>query len=165
VTAAEALIPMPLRPDDVLRVNGYFPFEEGGRRLLFVVDNAAFSEMDEAGWHLATTLAGTPRVSKKQLLRELGERFGEAQAAETLLAFEQLEILEPADRPRLPADMASFGVMGPLASLVLHVAHDCNLRCGYLLRRLRPLRRPVRHDDGRHGHRARGPLLRSARRS
>lgn len=131
MTAAETLIPMPTRPDDLLRVNGFFPFEEGGRRLLFVVDNAAFSELDEPGWALANALAGSPRISRRQVVRELEARFGAEAASETVLAFEQLEILEPADRPRLPADMTSFGVMGPAASLVLHVAHDCNLRCGY----------------------------------
>jgi len=129
--ATEVLVPIPVRPDDLLRVNAFFPFEEGEKRLLFVVENAAFTELDDAGWALANMLAGHPRTSRKATLKALSELHGEEAAVATVEGFEQLEILEPADRPRLPADMSSFGVMGPMSSLVLHVAHDCNLRCGY----------------------------------
>lgn len=131
VQPAENLVSMPARPDDVLRVNGFFPFEEGGRRLLFVVENAAFAEADEAGWWLAERVASEPRVLRSVLREELRQRFGSDDGDAALLAFEQLEILTPSERPRVPADHVSFSRVQPLSSLVLHVAHDCNLRCGY----------------------------------
>jgi uncharacterized protein len=126
-----ALVSMPVRPDDLLRVGGFFPFEEGGRRLLFVVENAAFCEADEVSWALAERLLGESRVSRSQLRATLLERFPEAEVDAAMLAFEQLEVLVPWDRPRLPADQVPIGEVAPLSSLVLHVAHDCNLRCGY----------------------------------
>jgi uncharacterized protein len=124
-----ALVPMPARPDQVLRVAPFFPFEESGRRLLFVVENAAFAEADEATWALASMLAGQSRISRPGLAADLAVRFGADEASAAIEAFERLEILVPADRPRIAFDV----VPAPpaLSSLVLHVAHDCNLRCGY----------------------------------
>lgn len=124
------LIPMPAPPRDLLRVNRFFPFEEEGRRLMFVVDNAAFCEVDEPAWVLAETVAGKGRVQRSELERALAERFGDEAAKETIFGFEQLEILEPVERPVVPQDRIP-AVMDPLSSLVLHVSHDCNMRCGY----------------------------------
>lgn len=129
MSAAPDLVPMPARPEEILRVAGFFPFEEAGRRLIFVVENAAFVEADEASWVLAQRLAGAARVVRSELRAELKDRFGEAGAEAALHAFTQLEILVPADRPRMPADQVR--IPPSLSSLVLHVAHDCNLRCGY----------------------------------
>lgn len=131
MTAASDLVPMPARPDDLLRVNGFYPFEEAGKRLLFVVENAAFIEADEIGWALSALVSVSPRAKRSALFAELTTRWSEAEAKEAIETFEQLEILVPADRPRAPADMVALAPAAPLSSLVLHVAHDCNLRCGY----------------------------------
>jgi uncharacterized protein len=118
---AAELIPMPAAPKDLLRVNRFFPFEEGGRRFLFVVETAAFCEADEASWRMAEAIAGLDRVKKSEL-----SSFGE----ETIHGFEQLEILEPFERSRQQLDLQPIEAE-PLTTLVLHVSHDCNMRCGY----------------------------------
>jgi uncharacterized protein len=130
------LIAMPTRTAELLRVEPFVPFEEAGRRLVFVVDNTAFVEADDAAWALAEHLGATPRVDRAALVRWLAERFGQATAEQTVEAFRQLEILRPADWPRVrPSHPASVitaaGTLLAPSSLVLHVAHDCNLRCGY----------------------------------
>ena len=130
VNAADQLVPMLANPEDVLRINPFFPFEENDRKLLFVVNNAAFAELDDSTWWLANRIAGQDKIHRKDLVSELSDAFGAEEAEDTLLGFEQLEILTPYSRPsnapdRMPA------VVEPLQSLVLHVAHDCNLRCGY----------------------------------
>lgn len=125
-----SVVPMPTHPADLLRVAGFYPFEEDGKRLVFVIENAAFVEADDAGWALAERIAGQARVSRREVLAGLSATFGAAEAEAAVFAFEQLEVLIPFDRPRLAVDAQPL-VMKPLASLVLHVAHDCNLRCGY----------------------------------
>jgi uncharacterized protein len=124
------LVPIPAHPHDVLRVNRFFRFEEGGKRLLYVVGNTAFLELDEPASYLADLIAGKDRVRRSALVDALEARFSEAAAVESVLAFEQLHLLEPKDRPPASVDRAPLP-MSPLASLVLHVAHDCNLRCAY----------------------------------
>lgn len=131
MSAVGDLIPMPAPPRDLFRVNGFYPFEEGQKRLLFVVENAAFVEADPASWALAALLKDTPRVRRSELEAQLLAQFSAPEVAEALEAFARLEILVPADRPRAPADMVRLEPAAPLSSLVLHVAHDCNLRCGY----------------------------------
>lgn len=126
---AAELIPMPVSPADLYRVNRFYPFEEGGKRLLLVVDNAAFAEADGPAWTLAHLIDGKARVQRSELERALAAAVGLEEARETLHAFEQLEILEPFGQPRMAPDLA--GQIPPLTSLVLHVSHDCNLRCGY----------------------------------
>jgi uncharacterized protein len=69
-------------------------------------------------------------VKKSAVLAEMSSRFGEEVAKETMFGFEQLEVFVPFDRPRALADAQPLP-MTPLSSLVLHVSHDCNLRCGY----------------------------------
>lgn len=130
VAELSEMVPMPAPPHDLLRVNKFYPFEEGGRRLMLVVENAAFAEADDAGWSLAHIVAGKERVRKSEILAELTAAYGEEEAAAALLAFEQLDILAPFARPRMAPDAHPL-VMVPLSSLVLHVSHDCNLRCGY----------------------------------
>jgi uncharacterized protein len=130
VNAVNQLIPMPVNPKDVLRINPFFPFEEEGRKLLFVVNNAAFAEMDESSWWLANQLAGQEKVLRHELIAQLSEAFGDKEAEDTFLAFEQLEVLSPFSQPSNIPDRVPAAIE-PLQSLVLHVAHDCNLRCGY----------------------------------
>lgn len=124
------LVAMPARPDDLFRVERFYPFEEGGRRLVFVVDSAAFAELDAPSWALAKKVAGEGRVRRSVMTEALTESFGEAEAAETWEAFEQLQILVPSDRPSVPRTPKSLP-QDPVSSLVLHVSHDCNMRCGY----------------------------------
>lgn len=124
------LIPMPSSPADLFRVNKFYPFEESGKRLMLVVENAAFAEVDEISWQLASIVAGKDRVKKSAVIAELAEKFGEEEAKDAVLGFEQLEIFVPHDRPRMLADAQPLS-MSPLSSMVLHVSHDCNLRCGY----------------------------------
>ncbi|MCK6545158.1 radical SAM protein [Myxococcota bacterium] len=123
------LVPMPSNPADLYRVARFHAFEEGGKRLLLVVENAAFAELDAPSAHLAALLTGRERARRSELRAALAAEFGEEEADATLLGFEQLEILGPFDRPKIAADAQL--VMTPLSSLVLHVSHDCNLRCGY----------------------------------
>ncbi len=127
---AADVVPMPGPPQDNLRVNGFFPFEERDRRLLFVVENAAFCEADDVAWDLASRVVNEPKVRRSQLVEALTAEHGAEEAEATVLAFEQLEILTPVDRPRMATDTQPM-LVSPLQSLVLHVAHDCNLRCGY----------------------------------
>jgi uncharacterized protein len=124
------LVPMPAAPADLLRVNRVHAFEESGRRMLFVVENAAFCALDDASWSLAGAIAGKERTNKSELLASVAREHGEEEAKAAILAFEQLHVLEPFDRPRFVPDRIARA-MQPLASLVLHVSHDCNLRCGY----------------------------------
>jgi uncharacterized protein len=127
---AAELVPIPAAPSDLLRVNKIYPFEEHGRRLLFVVENAAFCELDDGSWALARRIAGQERVRRSEVGRALEAEIGAEEARAALLAFEQLHVLEPFDRPRAPPDRVAGGLQ-PFAALVLHVSHDCNLRCGY----------------------------------
>lgn len=124
------LVPMPAHPGDLLRVNRFFAFEENGRRLIFVVDNAAFAEADDVSWALACALGAESRVRRSALVLSLAPRFGAEAIEEAIVGFEQLEILAPNDYPRVAPDAQPLS-LEPLASLVLHVSHDCNLRCGY----------------------------------
>lgn len=124
------LVPMPASPADLFRVNKFYPFEESGKRLMLVVENAAFAELDEPSWVLASLAMGKDRVQKSAILAAMTAQFGEAIARETMLGFEQLEVFVPYDRPRMLADAQQMP-MQPLSSIVLHVSHDCNLRCGY----------------------------------
>ncbi|MBI4815442.1 MAG: radical SAM protein [Deltaproteobacteria bacterium] len=119
--------PLPVR--DRLTIRPFHAFEEGGRKLLFVVENAAFVEADEASFMLAELLTGRDVTSRSALLSELTQRCSAADAEAAVLGLEQLEILVPKEIPRSPP--APDLHLTPLASLVLHVAHDCNLRCGY----------------------------------
>lgn len=121
------LVPMPAPPKDIFRVARFHPFEEGDKKLLFVVENAAFCEVDEASWTLARTVHGKDRVRRQELLEALAD---DPEAEQTLLGFEQLEILVPFERPHVTHDHEPIP-MTPLSSLVLHVSHDCNMRCGY----------------------------------
>lgn len=121
---------MPASPRDLLRVNRFLPFEEGGRRLMYVVSNAAFCEADDPTWALAGAVVGRDRVTRSEILGDLAKRFGDAEASEAVFSFEQLEIFEPFERSRAPADGQALP-LEPLSSLVLHVSHDCNMRCGY----------------------------------
>lgn len=123
------LVPMPAPPRDLLRVARFFPFEEGERRLMFVVDNAAFCALDEASWRLAQHLIGQERARRSELLALLDD-LPPAEAEEAVLGFEQLEILLPHDFPVYSRDQVPVTVE-PLSTLVLHVSHDCNMRCGY----------------------------------
>ena len=127
---AADLIPMPVSPKDLLRVNRFFPFEEGGRRFLFVVDNAAFCEADDAAWALAGAISGLDRVKRSELEQRLEQELGKERASEAIFGFEQLDILEPFERPRPLLDGQPLP-LEPLSTLVLHVSHDCNMRCGY----------------------------------
>ncbi len=127
---AAELIPMPASPKDLLRVNRFYPFEEEGRRFIFVVDNAAFCEADESAWLLASTLAGAERVKRSELTKILAEQLGESGANDAVFGFEQLDILQPFERPHPPRDGQPL-IMEPFSTLVLHVSHDCNMRCGY----------------------------------
>src|SRR5262249_8673825 len=65
------LVPIPAHPADLFRVNRFFRFEENGKRLLFVVQNTAFIELDAASWALAEMCAGKERVRRSEVLREL----------------------------------------------------------------------------------------------
>jgi uncharacterized protein len=123
------LVPMPAPPRDLLRVARFYPFEERGRRLLFVVDNAAFCALDDASWRVAQHLMGRDRVRRSELLALVAD-LGPTEAEETIYGFEQLEVLLPHDFPLHTVDRAPV-VMEPASSLVLHVSHDCNMRCGY----------------------------------
>lgn len=124
------LVAMPASPDDLFRVQRFYPFEEGGRRLVFVVDSAAFAELDDASWSLAQHLAGQGRVRRSEQLGQLAQTYGDEEASGTWEAFEQLEILVPQDRAIFARSRTSLP-LSPLSSLVLHVSHDCNMRCGY----------------------------------
>lgn len=124
------LIPMPVNPQDVLRVNRIYPFEEGGKKLLMVVENAAFAELDEPSWRAVHLVAGQERIDRKVLVEALTPEFGAEEAQATVRGLMQLEVLVPKDTPRLRTDLEPLPVT-PLTSLVLHVSHDCNMRCGY----------------------------------
>ncbi len=126
MTHAPDLVRPPVAPRDRLRINKFFPFEAEGRRLLFVVDNAAFAEADDAIWALVEKLNGRDEITKPELL-ELGK--GEA-FDEAVMGLMQLEILVPYEFPRLTVDGQALPAEA-LTSLVLHVSHDCNMRCGY----------------------------------
>ena len=78
------LIPMPANPQDVLRVNRIFPFEEGGKKLLMVVENAAFAELDEPSWRAVHLVAGQERIDRKLLVEALTPDFGAAEAQATI---------------------------------------------------------------------------------
>lgn len=130
VAVVAELVPIPVSPKDLLRVERFYPFEEGDKRLLFVVDSAAFCELDEAGWMLAQQISGEGRVKKSDVHAALAERFGAEEADATLEGFEQLEVLVPFDRPTFQRHRADLP-LDPVQSLVLHVSHDCNMRCGY----------------------------------
>lgn len=123
------LVPMPAPPRDLLRVARCHPFEEGGKKLLFVVENAAFCELDAPTWRLVQKVHGQDKVRRSELLEAL-EDLGEAEAEETVQGLESLEVLVPASRPHVTHDHAPLPMSG-LSSLVLHVSHDCNMRCGY----------------------------------
>lgn len=123
------LVPMPAPPRDQLRVARFYPFEEADRRLLFVIENAAFAELDPASWRLAQLVLGQGKVRRSELLEALAD-LGPEEAEATVYGFEQLEVLVPYERPHLTHDHQDIPVQ-PLSSLVLHVSHDCNMRCGY----------------------------------
>src|SRR5687768_9207722 len=95
------LVPMPAPSSDLLRVNRFFKFEEGERRLLFVVENAAFLETDPPAWMLAELVEGKERVRKSEVLHVLAETFGEEEAKATLEAFEKVIVLEPWGQPKM----------------------------------------------------------------
>ncbi len=125
-----SIVQMPSAPGDALRIERYYPFEEGGRRLIFVVENAAFAELDEPTWYLAHKLLEGGKQSRRALLADLEDRFGAEAAQESIEAFEQLQVLQPFNYPRYYKDLEVVP-NPPLGSLVLHVSHDCNMRCGY----------------------------------
>jgi uncharacterized protein len=124
------LVPIPAHPADLFRVNRFFRFEEDQKRLLFCVESTAFLELDRASWMLADLIAGKERVRRSEILRDLEAEVPEAEASAAVVAFEQLHLLEPVARPKFSPELQPVK-MSPLASLVLHVAHDCNLRCSY----------------------------------
>lgn len=123
------LVSMPGPPRDQLRVARFHPFEEDGRQLLFVVENAAFCEVDPASWRLVQLVHGQDKVRRSELLAALAD-LGPEEAEETVLGFEKLEVLMPASFPHTTHDHQPIPVTA-LSSLVLHVSHDCNMRCGY----------------------------------
>lgn len=127
---SESLVPMPIPPAEARRVERHVAFEEQGRRLVFAVDSTAFFEADDASWALLELLREAAVFRRSALVDRLEGRFGAAEAEATVLAFEKLEVLVPADRPRVVVDAKPIQAR-PLSSLVLHVSHDCNLRCGY----------------------------------
>ncbi|MBI2892133.1 MAG: radical SAM protein [Deltaproteobacteria bacterium] len=113
------------------QVRPVFPFEDRGRRFAFVVDTAAFVEVDEVGAALVDHLAcnGT-EVALAALHESLDARHGRGAVAETIDAFRRLEVLLPPEIPVITPE-ARVPIRPGAASLVLHVSHDCNLRCGY----------------------------------
>lgn len=129
-SVSEALVPMPIPPAEARRVERFVAFEEAGRRLVFAVDSTAFFEADDPAWALLDRLRKSSILRRSELVAELAAAFGAEEAEATVLAFEKLDILVPADRPRVTVDAKPIQAR-PLSSLVLHVSHDCNLRCGY----------------------------------
>lgn len=127
---SQGLVPMPIPPAEARRVERFFAFEEAGRRLVFAVDSTAFFEADDPTWSLLELLREAPVLRRSRLVERLAERFGPGEAEAAVLGLEKLEILVPAERPRVVVDAKPIQAR-PLSSLVLHVAHDCNLRCGY----------------------------------
>lgn len=123
------LVAAPLPVRDRLTIRPFHAFEEGARKLLFVVENAAFVEADDASFALAEKLRGRDVASRSELVRSLADAFSDSEAEAAVLGLEQLEVLVPNEIPRF-APVPDLH-LSPLASLVLHVAHDCNLRCGY----------------------------------
>lgn len=126
----ESLVPMPIPSAEARRVERFFAFEEAGRRLIFAVDSTAFVEADDPAWALLEDLRGAGVLRRASVVQRLAERFGLEEAEATVQSFEKLDILVPIDRPRVVVDAKPIQSR-PLSSLVLHVAHDCNLRCGY----------------------------------
>lgn len=124
------LVPLPVAPRDLFRVNRFHAFEEGGKQLLLVVENAAFADLDAASVRLAELLAGQDRVRRSEIFAALEADFGAEEAAATVHAFEQLEVLAPFDFPRALGAERPLPLL-PVSTLVLHVSHDCNMRCGY----------------------------------
>ena len=123
-------VPMPVSPRELLQVQRFHSFEEQGRRLLFVVENAAFIELDEAAWRLAEYLHDHERIRRPDAVQALADDFGSEEAESAVVSFEQLGVLVPAGWPGMGHDRISLPAE-PLSSLVLHVSHDCNMRCGY----------------------------------
>jgi len=115
---------------DRCKVRPVFAFEERGRRLAFVVDSAAFVEIDEVSGALVDEVAGRSESSVLALHGALDARFGRAAVAEAIDAFRRLDVLLPPDAP-VATPEAQVHVRPGVGSLVLHVSHDCNLRCGY----------------------------------
>ncbi len=127
---ASDLVAMPVAPRELVRINRFHRFDEGDKKLMLVVENAAFAELDPPAVLLAELLAGKDKVRRASLLEALTAQFGATEAEATLFAFEQLEVLVPLDAPRALTDAQPLPLT-PLGSLVLHVSHDCNMRCGY----------------------------------
>ncbi len=111
-------------------VRPIYPFEADGRRYLFVVESAAFAELGEESWAVADFLAARKRATGLEVLGALGSRIGDDAVRSGLDEMSRLGVLVPADLPWMPPD-ARVPVRTGFGSLTLHVAHDCNLRCGY----------------------------------
>lgn len=115
---------------DRCKVRPVFAFEEDGRRFGFLVDSAAFVELDEAAAAVVDHLGGRTETSVLQLHGAFDARFGRQLVAETIESLRRLDVLLPPDAP-VATPETQVRVRPGVGSLVLHVSHDCNLRCGY----------------------------------
>lgn len=125
----ESVVPQVPRFDRC-KVRPVFAFDDQGRRLAFVVDSAAFVEIDEVAGALVDALDGRAESSVLALHGALDPRFGREAVAGAIDAFRRLDVLLPPDAPVVTPE-SQVHVRPGVGSLVLHVSHDCNLRCGY----------------------------------
>lgn len=102
-------------------------FAVNGRTILLDINSGAVHVLDEVADAILDVFDGT---NDDAVFAELSPRLGEPAVRETLAELHELMAAGTlfSAAPSLPAAFADKPVV---KSLCLHIAHDCNLRCGY----------------------------------
>jgi len=102
-------------------------FEVNGKLILLDVNSGAVHVLDQTAYEIMSVFDGANDAS---VIDALASKFGEGAVRETLAELHELMdagvLFSPA------ADVPPVFAAKPVVkSLCLHIAHDCNLRCGY----------------------------------
>lgn len=117
----------------LLRPQEHRKFRRGDRTYAFVVPMNALVELDAAALAALEAAEGGAGLGADQIERVLERRFPPGEVREAIGELGRMAILLPEDRVEWWADSAFPPAPPdvPLATLVLNVTQDCNMRCSY----------------------------------
>ena len=102
-------------------------FTVNGEAILLDINSGAVHVLDAAADAVLNVFDGTNDAAVRA---ELSPALGEAAVRETLAELHELMDAGVLFSPALPVPPV-FAAKPVVKSLCLHIAHDCNLRCGY----------------------------------
>jgi len=119
------------------RVRDQYGVDVNGRHYRMIVDSAAVVEVGSVPRRILELANGTGSFTAAQVLDAFRDEIPRHVLTEALEECVLMDLLEPVGTERSPstprpvAPAEPPAALGRMSSLTLHVAHTCNMKCGY----------------------------------